>query len=195
MAIEETFINDGPRWSARRRSEAVTLTVEATSEYDGTVSDLQVGWDGAVRRALRVTEDGGRRRWQISSGEGTSVEETVDGDPLLFPLLRCFQGAAIQAIHAAGPAGRRVVVPDITDPGAVERLLTPRLDTRRVTRTEDGSYLYVGGSYDSGARCVVGADGLLERYTWDQAGVGRWLVILDRGAHQEVAEPDPAPEF
>jgi hypothetical protein len=194
MPIEETFTKHGSGWTARRRSDAATVTVEATAESDGSLSDVRVGWDGSVRRELRVIPGGRGRLWQINSGEGTASEEEVDGGALLFPLLRCFQGAAIRAIHAAGPDGCRVVVPDITDPADSERLLCPRFDTRRVTRTGDGSYLYVGGSYDSGARCAVATDGLLERYSWDQPGVGRWLVTLERDGLWSGRESDSATE-
>ena len=73
-----------------------------------------------------------------------------------------------------------MLVPDITDPADPVRLLTPRLDVRRATRQDDGTYRYVGGSYEDGALCEVGDDGLLERYLWDQPGVGRWDVRLRR---------------
>jgi hypothetical protein len=180
--IEETFRIDGQLWLSTRRAAGTTLTVEAAQTPGGGFDDVRVSFRTETGcRDLAIVRERGRWCWELSFESGGPVSETVDGTAYVFALLRCFQGHAVQAIHAGGTDGLLVAVPDITVPSGHERLLRPRLDLRRVSRGDEGWFDYVGGSYEHGAACLVGADGLLERYTWDQPGVGVWDVRLDRG--------------
>lgn len=186
VPIEETFTRDGVQWSACRRTADVTLSVQATMSSDGDLLSARVDWVGVESVGVDIARRQGSLSWLVTrtgsseNGPPPLAEHTVPSNAHAFLLLRCFQGATIRTLAAAGHGGALVVVPDIADPSLVDRLLTPRVDRRHVTRLDDGSYLYVGGSYDSGATCTVGADGLLERYIWDQPGVGVWDVRLRR---------------
>ncbi len=183
LPIEETFSIAGGAWTAKRSAGGVSIAVSATVSASGRLERARVSWRSGVAVDLDVSRTADQVIWVRdgvdAEGQPSSAESRFAGDTHVFPLLRCFQGATVRTLaEAAG--GRAVLVPDITDPADAGRLLTPRLDVRRATEQDDGTFRYVGGSYEDGAECEVGADGLLECYRWDQPGIGRWDVRLRR---------------
>ena len=183
VPIDESFLVRGRSWFSQRAAGDVTIEVEATYGEAGEVDRAVVRWRSGASVDVEVTRTGeavvwSRVRMDVAGRE--SSESRFPSGALVFPLLRCFQGATVRALAESGEHGREVLVPDITDPADPVRLLTPRLDVRRAAREDDGTYRYVGGSYEDGALCEVGADGVLERYRWDQKGVGLWDVRLRR---------------
>ena len=184
LPIEETFTASGSSWSSRRASGGVSIQVSATLSAEGRVELARVSWRSDLAIDLEVTRASDRILWARdgadAEGQPSTSERGFPNDVHVFPLLRCFQGLTVRALAEAGPEGRTVLVPDITDPADPVRLLIPRLDVRRATEQDDGTYRYVGGSYEDGAVCEVGDDGLLERYRWDQPGTGLWDVRLRR---------------
>ncbi len=178
--VEETFSHERASWQSRRIAGGVRLEVEATVDGAGVFDEVLVEWVGAgLQRSLTVSRRADGWCWALAGPTG-SEELIVASSAYFFPLLRCFQGQVVTTIEEAGPEGLHVVVPDIRDPSDGDQLLRPLVDRRAVTRRPDGIYEYLGGSYDAAARCTIGADGLLDRYTWEQPGVGNWDVQCER---------------
>ena len=182
-----------------RSAPGTRLDVEASYLTDGTTncvlmwtSELE-GMASSVRAAYEVALDGSVVATWITEG-GPEVTQAIAAAgvqaPSFFPLMRVFSGRSLAKLVEVSPTPLPVLVPDIRDPKAVERFLTPLLGDRFAASVEPGMCAvdgierscsvvdYRGGSYDSDATVYLDAGGLLLRYTWPQEGVGDWDVEL-----------------
>jgi hypothetical protein len=191
---------DGARliWSERRSPRhGLVLSVQAL-ERGGAVIEFDVSWQqqpvaAVIEARYRLRADSLRVSRSDGAGPEQVVERAVAEDerPLLAsPLLRVFVGPVIDRLLALGGVAS-VVVPFIADPRDRAELLLPRIGERRATLLAagvpawDGADApdsrcceYQGDQYAPGTRFWLGPDGLLQRYTWDQPGHGRWDVRL-----------------
>ena len=112
-------------------------------------------------------------------------------DYLVFPLMRCFQGAVILDV-AKNETPTNVLVPNIEEPGDVNTLLAPTFDQRNArflsseTIEIDGQavkadeYSYLSKHYADDSRFWIDADGMLVKYVFHQPNGQSWCVELFR---------------
>jgi hypothetical protein len=179
--LTETFVIDGLRVASRRSApdSGVDLAVEAVYLAAGDPSpvaaSLGLEMPGVRATAEYRVADDRIRLTRTVDGEVTVAE--LPGPALLLPLLRIYAGPVVRAL-ADSDAGLAVCTPDIRPGTEPADLLAPLIDHRTAEPIDGrpGVFRFVGGSYEDGAEFTIGADGLLEGFTWAQAGVGAWQV-------------------
>jgi hypothetical protein len=194
MPVDERFVlGEIAPGVVRVRSTRITATPTARLEVDVRISggrtDAVVRWTGSapgVAREARAEysgEDGAVAVTRVVDGV---VHEPVAAAGAVYPLMRVFTGPLV----VGSVAGLDVVVPDVADPGAVDRFLAPVTSSRTAevlggrAVVVDGveragtAYRWIGGAYgEDGAEFVVDPGGLLLSYAVTQPS-GRWEVAL-----------------
>lgn len=113
-----------------------------------------------------------------------------------FPLLRIFMGGAVNFLRRQGGVGQ-LLIPDIIDPAATERLLLPLISERSATPIEPQrkfdqsarwsqllAFDYCGDQYSPGSHFYFSREGFLLNYFWrrgdgDLASPQHWDVRLE----------------
>lgn len=176
---------DLQRVESIRTAGDVTLAVTAELEA-GRVRCCEIEWRSGdappVTAGYQQTPSG--LSWHRTIGESAS-EGLVEGEVLLYPLMRVFTGTVITALYAAGGEGL-VLVPDISS-GAEAQLLLPETSSRRVAcegkdtldthpQTRCQRWRFIGGQYDKSATFWLDESGNMLRYQWRQSDQQLWQV-------------------
>jgi hypothetical protein len=228
------FLNDAPAgvfepWSIERLSDGGTCTrctrdarafgsgivVECDHDARGDVREFRarvlnsgrVNFNAATQIDAVYTITGGRVQVRRQVVGEAVTDELHDCPPglLVFPLMRVFMAAVIEAAAAHDGQLVTVLVPDLAAPNDAARVLRPVFDPRRVRALADETaecaaradgppdcrvYQYMGGNYqDEEARFTVGRFGvhegealrLLYGYTWAQREGVLWRAALMAG--------------
>jgi hypothetical protein len=177
----------------RVRSTRITASPTARLEIDARITatrgDAVVRWVGSSPGVARMA-----RAEYAASGGTVAVTREVDGvvhervsaAGASYPLMRIFTGPLV----VASVSGLDVVVPDVADPGDVDRFLAPVTSSRTAEMLGERvvvvggaehagtAYRWFGGAYgEDGAEFVVDRGGLLLAYAVTQFS-GRWEVSL-----------------
>ncbi|MEH6568269.1 MAG: hypothetical protein V7709_04280 [Halioglobus sp.] len=185
--------------SSRRAAPGLEIVVDAQLS-GGKVQNFNVVWHAGPTETVcaryQLFEDELVVVWRgLGCDEDERTEISLDAatvQPILFPLMRIFTGPLINCLLEAGGEGN-IVLPDISDPANKPRLLRPQFSVRRATVVDAESILYshgeerpcrrceyTGDQYTAGSYFWLGADGLLERYQWQQSADLHWDVWLER---------------
>jgi hypothetical protein len=204
MAVAESWRIEGElatqcQISSLRAAPGVEIEVTAQVSK-GKVQRFTCTWRSDVEEAISaqyvLQADRVLVTWRGTESAKEEVIEvlhdSVGSPPLLFPLMRIFSGPLIARILNLGGVGN-VVLPDINDPGAPERLLRPLSTQRRARVIESDAVLslegvdlacrrceYTGDQYGAGSHFWLGQDDLLLRYQWQQSDQHQWDVRLQR---------------
>lgn len=189
------------QWQVRATRHAPafgsTLTVEALMT-GADIEAFEVRWHnttpGAVTQAsahYRLTADLIHVSRVVAGAPQPDITLARPAQLVVAPLLRVFQGPAIQRLAAWFPQGMGpTLAPWIEDPREAGRLLTPVIDQRgaRDMGAEsvlvDGQpvavrrYAYVTGRYTDKAVFYLTAEGVLARYTFAESADRVWDVQL-----------------
>lgn len=185
------------RWRATRDASAsfgVELAVAATGPSPHrpvtwfSIAMRRPGEAACAHAEFALTDRGLRvRRWH-ERGSVSEHRHTVATDAVLYPALRCFTGAVLDALATRDQGEGTVVTPHLASPDD-EALFTPVVEQRRVTALGDTEVAgqparalqWLGGNYGPDSRFVVARDtGALLSYRYASADGAAWTVFADR---------------
>ncbi|WP_372764063.1 hypothetical protein [Litorivivens sp.] len=174
-------------WLRHRQADGSVVTRSSRSDGESFVLGAKY-WckAGVVFASLYWENVSGVRTASYALGAG-GLRWSADGSPpvsqacspttVFFPLMRIFSGDTLLAIMEQGGEAT-VLVPSIKTPEHAESLFAPLFSERCVEQVTTDVYHYRGGEYDDAACYQLGADGLLQRYEWQQSPAQLWVVEL-----------------
>lgn len=169
-----------------RYSESYQVTLAVVAHISENNQQIRISYSESNKPVIdaeyHIDNHGNWRVIQSHPGDIFQQQGQQDG-LVLFPLLRVFSGAMLNACRLAKGKERSVLIPDICLTTKYSHKLKPSFDSRKtkyVARTNKGmKYNFLSQHYrEENAEFYINNSGLLSYYKWQQSDDVLWQATL-----------------